>query len=319
MVYSSCILRDLLIHQALEYFEKSQKPSSSHDDTTDSELDQGKLSGLFLNNVLTDKEHPKFEVTVKRKFEIAEMCEIFVSKYLKYAYLVLVSVFGFLACWSFSTVAASAWSINIPYRIGAAEQCSEEAFFHNVLPSGGCLYAYYLSLTLFGVIVVTLSLFDLKEQAIVQLAMGVLRFTAVAAIVIYCVVRLVQDGDACLDIMEASNFSTPLVINVGMKATVLHFDIKGWVVAVPIFVFAFLFHTGISSLTHPIKQKSHLSWLLVAMFTVSTVCYLSLGVVVPLWFRASIQETCTLNWVSAWGDTHFRNFLFVFVWGKLKG
>ena len=251
---------------------------------------------------LAKQRSPRFEITVKRKFEIAEMCEMFVSKHLKYAYLVILSIFSFLVCWTFATVAASAWATNIPFSsFGAAEQCAEDAFSSTILPSnGGCLYAYYLSLTVFGVIVITLSLFELKEQAIVQLTLGLMRFAAVVVIITYCIVRLAQGGDACLDAMEASNF-TSISMNL-MSDITMKFDVDGWLIAVPVISFAFLFHTGLSSLTHPIKQKSHLSWLLVAMFAVSSVCYLSLGVVVPLWFRASIQETCTLNWVSACGD-----------------
>lgn len=279
----------------------------SDSDTTDAEMDQKKLASSFLISATKDRL-PRFEITVRRKFEIAELCQVFVNKYLKYAYLVLVGLFCFLACWTFATVAGTAWSINIPFRhFGAATQCTGDAFFHNVLPSGGCLYAYYFCLALFAIIVITLSLFDLKEQAFIQLILGVLRFFTVGAILIYCVVRLAQGGDACVDQlrddlrddMEGTNATMPVILNVGMRDMVVKYDIKGLVMAIPVFTFAFLFHTGISSLTHPVKQKKYLHWLLMAMFLASTVAYLSLGVIVPLWFRASIQETCTLNWVSS--------------------
>lgn len=241
--------------------------------------------------------HPKFEITIKRKFEISELCEIFVHKYVKYAYLIMLTIYSFLATWSYSTVAGSAWAVNIPFHhFGAAEKCQQDAFLHHALPSGGCQSAYYFCLFLFAIIVVTLSLFDLKEQAFVQITLGILRFITVAIIVIYCIVRLAEGGDACRDSLHITNSSIP--INVEMKFPVVKFDPKGWVVAIPIFIYAFLFHTGISALTHPIKQKAYLNWLLVAMYVASLLSYLSLGVVVPLWFRASIQETCTLNWVS---------------------
>ena len=116
---------------------------------------------------------------------------------------------------------------------------------------------------------------------------------------IYCIVRLAEGGDACLDVLNDINRTRTTPINVGIRETVLKFDAGGWVLTIPVFTYAFLFHTGISSLTHPIKQKQYLHWLLIAMYIISTICYMSLGVIVPLWFRASIQETCTLNWVSA--------------------
>lgn len=291
---NSCLLCSNL--QALEYFDKFQNPATDSE-TTDSEVDQKQHPGSFLqqNSGSSIKSHPKFEITIKRKFEIPELCELFVSKYLKYAYLILLSIYTFLAAWSFSTVAASAWAINIPFKnFGGVEKCAEDAFSHNVLPSGSCLYAYYVCLTLFGVIVVTLSLFDLKEQAIVQLSLGVLRFATVVAIVLYCIVRLAEGGDPCTDL----NANSTLPIKAEIKPTILKFDPSGWVLTIPVFAYAFLFHTGIASLTHPVKQKKYLDWLLVVMYLAATFCYMSLGVIVPLWFRASIQETCTLNWVS---------------------
>ena len=243
------------------------------------------------------KSHiPRFEITARRKFEITELCEVFVGKYLKFVYLVMVTLAGFLTLWSFATIAGSSWSINIPLNFGTAEQCSEDAFLHKTVPSGGCLYAYYFSLAIFALIVVTLSLLDLKEQAVVHLVIGVMRFVTVGAILIYCIVRLAEGGDACLDTLEGTNFSDTL--NAGIKDAVLKFDMRGLVLAVPVFVFAFQFHIGLSSLTHPVKEKKYLHWLTVAIFVASTLSYLSLGVIVPLWFRAAIQETCTLNWVS---------------------
>ena len=242
---------------------------------------------------------PRFEITARRKFEITELCEVFAGKYLKFVYLVMFTLSGFLTLWSFATVAGSSWSINIPLNFGTAEQCSEDAFLHDTIPSGGCLYAYYFSLAIFALIVVTLSLIDLKEQAIVQLVLGVMRFITVGAILIYCIIRLAEGGDACLDTLKGTNLSDTFETqNVGIKDAVVKFDMRGLVLAVPVFVFAFLFHTGLPSLTHPVRQKKYLHWLAVAMFVASTVSYLGLGVIVPLWFRAAIQETCTLNWVS---------------------
>ncbi len=113
------------------------------------------------------RTHPTFEITVRRKFEVVELCEIFFNRYVKYVYLVILSVYCFLALWSFSTVAGSAWAINIPYKFGGVERtCNEsDSFQHTVLPEEqSCTDAYYFSLFLFAIIVVTLSLIDLREQ-----------------------------------------------------------------------------------------------------------------------------------------------------------
>lgn len=220
-------------------------------------------------------------------------------RYIKYLYLFLLSVHCFLVRWSFAAVAASAWAVNIPFRnFGAAEMCNDDAFMHNTIPSGGCLYAYYFCLALFAVIVVTLSMFDLKEQAFIQFLLGVLRFVTVFAMVIYAIARLADGGDACLDALQIKNLSEPVIVNVPMSDIVAKFDGRGWLLAVPIITYAFTFHTGISSLSHPIKKKRFLHLVIISSFVAALVCYASLGIIVPLWFRASVQETVTLNWVG---------------------
>ena len=285
-----------LLPQALETVDKMQS-TASDSDMTDSEMDEKKLTSDFT----MERQQPEFEITIKRKFEPVELCEIFVGPWFKYLFLVVGVVYCFMAGWSFSTVAGSAWASNIPYNFGALNICDSDAFQHRVLPSGGCLYSYYFSVFLFGVIVVTLSVLDLKEQALVQLFLGMLRFITVGIIVIYSIVKLAEGGNVCEKIafeeMEETNYTTPQHV-ISFKDIVLKFDPIGWLTAIPVFTYAFLLHLGIPSLTHPVKQKKYLSWLMVAMFVAALISYMSLGVVVPLWFKATIQETATLNWVS---------------------
>ena len=213
--------------------------------------------------------------------------------------------------WSYSTVAGSAWASHIPYNFGSLTLCGNDAFHHQVLPSGDCLFSYYFSVFLFGVIVVFLSILDLKEQAIVQLILGCVRFLTVAAIVIYSIAKLSHGGDACegspphVNWTDTNATSAPLfdfLVNatryISYEEIVVKFDPKGWVAAIPVFTYAFIIHVGISSLSHPVKQKKYLHWMLAAMSLTALVSYMSLGVVVPLWFKASVQETITLNWVS---------------------
>lgn len=241
--------------------------------------------------------HPNYELTLNRKFEVSELIVIFFNKYVRYIFTAILSLYGFLVNWSYATIAGSAWAINIPFHhFGAAEICADDAFLHRTIPTGGCLYAYYIALTMFAIVVVPVSLFNLREQTIVQVVMGLLRFVTLAVIIGYCIFRLAGDGDACWDELRLTNTTTP--INVGATSMVWEFNVKGWLVAIPVIVNAFLFHPGISSLTHPVKQKQYHHWLVASVFVVSVMSYLALGIVVPLWFRLATQETCTLSWVS---------------------
>ena len=252
-----------------------------------------------------------FRITMERKFEMVELCEIFGAKWLKYVYLVVFSLICFVGTWAFATVAGSAWSSNIPFNFAGMTVCDDDAFHHRVLPvnDGGCLNSYYFSLFLFGVIVVTLSLLHLKELAIVQLFMGLLRFVTVGAIVIYSIVRAAQGGDGCVadfippslntsaDEFDFYNLTNSTEI-MPYEDMIVKFNPKGWLGTISVFSYAFIIHFGVASLTHPVKNKKYLRWMVLGMFGTALVCYMSLGIVAPLWFKANVQETVTLNFVS---------------------
>ena len=250
------------------------------------------------------EKDPIFEIKTKRKFEVSELSEIFVGKWFKYTYLIIVTIYGFFGLWSFSSVAGTAWATNIPYNFGAMDTCDNDAFLYQILPSGGCLGSYYFSLFLFALIVVTLSVLNLREQVAVQVTFGVLRYLTVFIIVLYCIVRLFQGGDGCQEGERLLTNQTNEISEAAYNATisfadsVFKFEPVGWMVSVPVYVYAFMIHSGISTLTHPIRQKKYLHWMLLTNFALALACLMSLGLIVPLWFKASIQETITLNWVK---------------------
>ena len=258
---------------------------------------------------------PDYLISKYRKFEIVELSQIFVGKWFKYAYLLLFTFYSFLGNWSYASVAGSAWSSNIPFDFGRMKMCDDSAFHHHILPpTEGCQDSYYFALFLFGVIVTFLSILDLKEQVIVQVILGSARFVTIFAIIIYSLVKLSQSGgdDVCggeyfpwIPETRSNHSYFPIYDDFSnasryfsFEDIVVKFDPKGWIVSVPVFLFAFMLHSGISSLTHPVKQKKYIHWMLTAMFVTALLSFMTLGIIVPLWFKASVQETVTLNWVS---------------------
>ena len=229
---------------------------------------------------------------------------------MKYAYFVVMTVYSFLTGWSYATVAGSAWATNIPFGSSGLKKCAGEAFQHHLIPSdASCVNSYRVCLLFFAIVVITLSMLDLKEQAIVQMTLGMLRFATILAIILYSVVRLAEDENPCEGSYNGTHknhsVTNPILENLTnvtkfslANDLLFKFDWKGWVVAIPVFTFAYIVHQGIPALTHPIKQKQYLRWFMVSMFGVTAILYLALGVTVSLYFRGSIQETATLNWVS---------------------
>ena len=249
---------------------------------------------------------PHFRIELSRKFEPSELCEVFAGRWLKVVYLVVLTVYSFLAGLSFSTVAGSAWSVNLPFNFSDIEQCSEMDFKNQTLPLlATCRNAYWLCLLLFACIVVPLSLIELKEQVIVQVVMGILRFVTIGSIVIFSVTNFGLYYDICScedpwapdnnteDVSMCTNYTNNTIADMAVQ-----FDVKSWLLSIPVFVYAHILHQGIPALTHPIKEKNYLKAYFNILFLVIGSIYTILGVAVALWFRDCTISTCTLNWVS---------------------
>ena len=307
-----CVVQVLLFlpfPQALELWQRwCAKREGRVQSDSESEGDS------LITEVSEDASHPQYEIRLTRKFEPTELCEIFLTKWGKGAYIIVLTIYCFLACWSFTTVAGSAWATNIPFNTSTLQRCDSKDFLHVLIPTfQPCRNAYMLCVFFFAVITIPLSLLDLKEQAILQMMLGLLRFATIGGIVLYSIVKLGEGGNECTFFTYNETNITTLggyfgsnssrwqeTVGYGFKdlsQIVLHFDGVGWLVSIPVFTYAFIIHQGIPALTHPIREKHLLRQLMVAMFVAAGLSYLSLGVVVPLWFKAHIQETCTLNWV----------------------
>ena len=240
-----------------------------------------------------------------RKFEVTELTDIFLGRWAKYLYLVLTSTSCFLSLAGFAMIAGSSWSINLPLNFTGVTQCTADDFLLQTIPSDlSCRHAYWFSLFLFACIVVPLSMVELREQAIVQLILSILRFITIGAIVIFCTANLISSGDICkcnqpwMITSELEPFNDQCNETTSLTSVSTHFDFRYWTVSIPVVLFSLNMNQCLPYLVHPIKQKKHLGTLLHVVYIVSAMSYLVIGVTISLWWRECINETCTLNWVS---------------------
>ena len=160
---------------------------------------------------------------------------------------------------------------------------------------------------LFALIVIPLSLVELTEQKFLQVLLGLMRFFTFGCLIIYSVANFVSQP-------QYNPYNTTTTFNNSYHSyghQILKFDFKRWVLAVPIFVYAQILHQGIPSMTQPIKAKEWMKVFFGAVFISTIVLYLSLGVTMSLWFKGSIQETATLNFVSC-------KMMFCCTWAMLQ-
>ena len=252
---------------------------------------------------------PNFRLTHERKFEIVNLCEIFLGRWGKYIIIVLITAGCFVYLVGSSAVVGSTLSVNIPLDFAGMRQCNSTDFHMHVLPSDiSCRNAYWFCLFLLAVIVVPLSMVSITKQAALQVAMGAFRFITIGAILIFVIVNSISFGSICSCDQPWRPSSTNSTIGdyndsvCGVNSTVtdmlFHFQFDTWITLIPLTVSCFTIHMGLPSLTHPLKQKKHLGALLNAMFLTMGLLYMAIGVAVPMWWKNCIIENCTLNWVG---------------------
>ena len=122
----------------------------------------------------------------------------------------------------------------------------------------GSLWQHLLSLY-----IVPLSLFELKEQLIVQVTLGIMRFVTIGGVIVFSLANyLATDEKRCLmtcDNMWSEMKNDEELCNVtSTKEMATKFDGGSFLVAIPVFVFAHVSHQCIPGLTHPVKQKRYL-------------------------------------------------------------
>ena len=231
--------------------------------------------------------YQSFRVGSHRRFEIAELCRTFLGPFAGNLYLVALLIYQFLSQWMAGPTAAAAWACKIPFDSIRFQQCRQNDFLDVYQPTNdGCWNSYALCVLLFAVVVVPLSCLELKEQAVVQVVMALVRFAIIGSMIVYSIVVEVRSPETSCDVGQ----------NV-TSASWTGLQWNGLLAALPVFVFAQMLHVGIPTLSEPIRNKSKLARIFWSVFGCTTIIYGLLGVAVAIRFKSDVNEVCSLNWV----------------------
>ena len=205
-----------------------------------------------------------------------------------------------------AAVVGSTFSVNIPLDFAGMRQCNSSDFHMHVLPSDvSCRNAYWFCLFLLAVIVVPLSLVSITKQAALQLVMNALRIVTIGAMLIFNFVNYASSGSGVCSCdrpwrqSDVNGSHRDPVCNITSSAldALFHFHFEKWTALVSLLIASFNIHSGIPSLTHPLRQKNQLRLMFDVLFIFLALLYILLGLT-SLWWRDCINENCSLNWVS---------------------
>eukprot|EP00731_Ephydatia_muelleri_P006520 Em0003g768a len=123
--------------------------------------------------------------------------------------------------------------------------------------------------------------FSCNELGFVQAILGIARFTIITSIILYCLAKLAESPliEHTIPSNSTSNQSGP-IINA----------------------------TCSSPQASPHHFVLDFSVFMAAIFGITLFCYMTLGIVVSLWFRGDINETASLNWLIVKISSPFKLF-----------
>ena len=204
-----------------------------------------------------------------------------------------------------AAVVGSTFSVNIPLNFAGMRQCNSTDFHMHVLPSdASCRYAYWFCLFLLAVIVVPLSLVSITKQAALQLVMNAFRIVTIGAMLLFTFVNygLSAGSGVCScdrPWRQSAVNGSHQTCNITSSAfnALFHFNFKKWAALVSLLIASFNIHSGVPSLTYPLRQKNQIRSMFDVLFIFLALLYILLGLM-SLWWRDCINENCSLNWVS---------------------
>jgi hypothetical protein len=195
-------------------------------------------------------------------------------------YILFLSGYMYAALWAYSTVFASSFAANVPVSfLNGGQTCNIED------GGSGCLGPFFVWLAVFGLFAVPLSCLELKEQVAVQVVMFVARLA-----VVLMMTGTVLAGYSCTG---GTVFAGEPV---DYRASTPLFDTNGLATVMPVSIYAFIFHHSVPILSQPVKDKRSLPTVFRYAFLIVGGAYVSLGLILAVYFGEDVAGQCNLKW-----------------------
>ena len=222
------------------------------------------------------------------KFEIMELCELYMGITCERTYAVIISLYMYGTLWAYATVFSNAFSSI--FNLGPA--------------------TYWFCLLLFFTGVIPLSLRELNEQVVVQVALSICR-----VLMLICMIGTVIAA-SCQNANAFSNISSS---DAGVIEMTYSSNPKKLYILLPIAAYANIFHHSIPSLSQPVKEKSQLSAIFAAASLVCLVGYAAVGISVSMYFGSETLKNSNINWTKyvAWQDSKATSPTYVVVFAEI--
>ncbi|KAJ5073921.1 hypothetical protein M0811_08194 [Anaeramoeba ignava] len=272
----------------VSYFEEKkqeqnlpQNPNNLSESNDSDNNQQDPIEDQTQNLIFDEKEISRFEIK-NRKFEVNEMCNLFLGKFGKRFFTFASTCYLYGALWSYASVFSTSLIRILPLTfLTHGDLCEIDGKL-----TSGCQYNYYLYMVLFALISIPLSCLDLSEQIIVQTALFIFRLFSLLLILVTTII-------AMHTVKKDNHPDKPPYI--GTKKL---FDFKGVAYIFTNAIFSQLVHHSTTIIAEPVKKKRKLRVIFNSAFLTTYFFYSTLGIVCAMYFGENVLSVISLNWIE---------------------
>eukprot|EP00761_Pharyngomonas_kirbyi_P013833 gb/GECH01013862.1/.p1 GENE.gb/GECH01013862.1/~~gb/GECH01013862.1/.p1 ORF type:complete len:606 (+),score=81.08 gb/GECH01013862.1/:1-1818(+) len=249
-----------------------------------------------------ERDSPEFKIADDRKFEVNQLCRMFLGRFWGGLYEVFVGLYLYGALWSYSTVFAESMALNVPLPVGPSDNLW---YTCNVYQngSGSCTAAYLIYIGIFALIVIPMTCLDLREQKPVQVIMALFRFFAMGLMVLTITVSIFTDPYSLYSPKDQpKDFSKGSAPYTGDNSA---FSLTGFAPVLPVLVYSQIMHHSAPGLSEPVTKKKRVGHMFYSVFITTFFGYSLLGLVLTLYYGKNISPTCSLNFSYYRGGAAF--------------
>jgi hypothetical protein len=229
-----------------------------------------------------------------QKYEITELCKIFMGKQSVRIYTVLISLYMYGTLWAYSTVFADSLAMRLPLF---AEQ-------GDAITPGSTSYMIYL--LVFASIVVPSSMIELSEQVFVQVTLSFCRVLMLILMVSTIALAMLQQQ---ADIADGhGNSSMPFgpltrILSDPSSNNITHdpMNAKKLYLLLPMAAYATIFHHSIPSISQPVRNKLQLGRIFTVTLLLCFIAYSVMSIVISNYFGDKTLISSNLDWEFYWG------------------
>ena len=207
---------------------------------------------------------PPKQMIGSRKFEVSELCEIFLGPIGKAIYILIISIYMYGTLWAYATVFSNALSAHFPLGISS----------------------YYLYLALFACLALPVSCMELNGLVSLLVTLSLCR---ILMILLMLSTLLLSRATATQAFPEFGVIS---------HASFFAADSSKLYILLPITAYANIFHHSLPSLSHPVDDKSKLVTIFGATILSCLIAYSLIGSIISTYFGALVKSSSNLNWMS---------------------